>query len=152
MARYHQLLAYLTVFLLILKTTYASLGFCIGLRGPSTSGRETVGFKLWNDHGEETSQYRVLNAVAQTTLHCQNWTLNLKFTSSEKLLLDEVFISNPTYGEIGKVVFEKVCQNDTSIYYGCLSNDIHGYCQGNRKRQIQYCKTKIKMGIDSVRC
>ncbi|KAF9996898.1 hypothetical protein BGZ80_007146, partial [Entomortierella chlamydospora] len=97
-------LACLTILSLIVKTAYASFGFCIALNNPGA--RQIAGFKLWNDQGEQAQEYRTLILARKTTLENSGWTLNLKFGGGDGFILDQVDIRNDKYGDIGEAAFE----------------------------------------------
>ncbi|KAF9355732.1 hypothetical protein BGX26_006208 [Mortierella sp. AD094] len=107
MTRIKHVLACLTILSLILKIAYASFGFCVALNTPRGFGRQVVGFKLWDDHGEEAQEYRTLILAKKTTLQYDKWILNLKFSDGDKFILDEVAIISEKYGDMG-VAIERI--------------------------------------------
>ncbi|KAF9356926.1 hypothetical protein BGX26_004517, partial [Mortierella sp. AD094] len=140
----NRVFASLAALLLAAKAINASFDFCIGLKGPTSFGREVVGFKLWNDQGEEADQYRSIYSARKTRMQNNNWCLDMKFYTPNFIELTSVFVSSDSYGIIGEVPFKYICDYQFNIYYyGCYGAD--GYCEKHQEEHKNFCKTKLQM-------
>ncbi|KAF9200558.1 hypothetical protein BGZ49_009192 [Haplosporangium sp. Z 27] len=149
----NQIFTLLAVLLLTVKTTYASFGYCIGLKGPGWFGREVVGFQLWNDRNETAAQYRTVLFAGKTTMQNAGWTLDMKFATANFINLVGLSASSSLYGVIGTIPFQYVCASGPSIlYYGCYANDNSGYCGKVQSEQYTLCRTQLSMGSDGMTC
>ncbi|KAF9994221.1 hypothetical protein BGZ80_004003 [Entomortierella chlamydospora] len=141
--------AFLHVLALFAKSATASFAYCVGVNGPLTLGREVVGFKLWNDRGEEPEQYRSIYFAKKTTMRNDGWSLDLKFDTPVYLTLRNISVSSDLYGNVGNVGFHHICGfKSKTLYYGCYSNDNSGFCERNEDAYMDYCYRRLPMGRD----